>query len=85
MNTDQFPIITVEWADHYSEFDQGMSIDDVQKMVDTPAVRKTTGHLICEGKRQLAVASTIDFEDGKYSFCEVFICMKKAIINRSDK
>ena len=85
IDTEQFPDITVEWMDHYSEFEQGYSMDDVIKMVRTPAIRKTKGFLIYEGQRQIAIAGTIDFEEGEYSFCEVFVCMKRAIVSRSDK
>ncbi len=85
IDPNKFPHIIVEWMDHYSEFEQGFSLEDVQKMVKTPAIRQTAGFLVHEGQRQIAIAGTIDFEDGEYSFCEVFVCMKKAIVSRSDK
>jgi len=85
VDTSRFPDIEVEWMDHYSEFEQGLSIDDVKKMVATPAIRVSKGYLVHEGKRQIAIAGTIDYEDGEYTFCEVFVCMKKAILYRSDK
>lgn len=73
------PRVTVTWADHYSDYNQGYSIEDIQKMVATPCIRKTTGYLLpIKSKRQIAIAGTIE-DNGTAS--EIFICMKKAIIS----
>lgn len=73
------PRVTVTWADHWSDYEDGFSMEDIQEMVAKPCIRKTTGHLLpVSSKRQIAIAGTIE-EDGTVS--EVFICMKKAIIN----
>lgn len=72
------PRITVTWADHYSEFEQGWSLEEIAKLVAKPCIRKTTGYLLpVSSKRQIAVAGTIE-EDGTAS--EIFVCMKKVII-----
>jgi len=78
----EYPLISITWADHYSEFDDGFTLDEIKKLLDTPCIRETGGYLVGENKRQIAIAGTIE-EDGTMS--EVFICMKKAIIHRSDK
>lgn len=85
IDTSLFPLITVEWADHYSDFEGTYSRESVKELVKDICIRQTSGHLIEENKRQLVLASTVDFEDGEYSFCEVFVCMKKTIVARSDK
>ena len=73
------PRVTVTWADHYSEYDQGYSMEDIKKLVATPCIRKTTGYLLpVTNRRQIAIAGTIE-EDGTVS--EIFICMKRAIIS----
>lgn len=77
-----FPLIEVEWADHYSEFDDGHTLDEVIEMVNTPCVRQSSGYLIAENKRQIAIAGTVE-EDGTYS--EIFVCMKRSILYRSDR
>lgn len=72
------PRVTVTWADHYSEYEQGFSLEDVEKMIKTPCIRKSTGYLLpIKDRRQIAIAGTIE-EDETVS--EIFICMKKAII-----
>lgn len=83
---DRYPVVTVHWADHYSVFDQGQSESEVEHLVDTPCIRITTGHLIKESRRQIAIASTVDEdESGTVTFTEVFVCMKRAILKRSDR
>lgn len=77
----EFPKIEVTWADHYSNFEDGFTIDQIQQMLKKLCIRKTSGYLVGEDRRQLAIASTIE-DDGTAS--ELFICMKKAIISRSD-
>ena len=73
------PRVTVTWADHYSEYEQGFTLDKVKKMVETLCIRKTTGYLLPVGnRRQIAIAGTIE-DDGTVS--EIFICMKKAVMN----
>lgn len=85
MKTDQFPIVTVEWADHYSDFQDVYSEKDAKELVDDLCIRKSTGHLIAEGQRQIMLAGTVDYEEGEYTFSEVFVCMKRAILKRSDR
>lgn len=73
-----YPRVTVTWADHYSDYEQGYSLEDIEKLVKTPCIRKSTGYLLpTKNKRQIAIAGTIDDDN---TFCEIFICMKKAII-----
>lgn len=73
----KFPEVTVTWADHWSDYGQGFSIEDVEEKLRDYCIRKTKGWLIGQNKRQIAVAGTIE-EDGTVS--EFFVCMKKAII-----
>lgn len=76
------PLIEVVWADHYSDFEDGFNDEDIQKLIAKPAIRKSSGYLVGENRRQIAIAGTVE-EDGTYS--EVFVCMKKCIISRSDR
>lgn len=79
---EEFPRIEVVWADHYSNFEDGFTIAKIKEMLEDICIRKTSGYLVGENRRQLALASTIE-DDGTVS--EIFICMKKAIISRSDQ
>lgn len=75
----EFPYVEITWADHYSEFKDGFSMEELQKMVETPCIRKSVGYLVADSKRQIAIAGTIE-DDGTCS--EIFVCMKKAIIKK---
>ena len=77
-----YPLVVVEWADHYSNYEDGFSQDDITKMLNKLCIRKTVGYLVGENKRQIAIAGTAE-EDGTFS--EVFICMKKAIISITER
>lgn len=77
-----FPHITVRWEDHWcTESNEPYSVEEIAKMAKA-TVRETTGYLVYEGERVLAIAGTIE-EDGQVT--EVNFFMKQAIISRSDK
>jgi len=76
-----YPIITVEWADHFFE-EEDASLEEVIKTSKQRFTASLTGYLIHESKYALAIAANI-WQDG--SFREVNYIMKKAIIKRSDK
>jgi hypothetical protein len=73
-----FPRATLTWADHFSDFEDGYSIEDIEKMMKKPAIRETSGYLVGENKRMVALAGTIE-EDGTCS--EIFLCMRKCILD----
>ena len=75
--------LSVTWADHYSDFSQGKTIEEVRELVSKTCVRETIGYLIHETKDQLAMASTLDHNgDGSYHYSEIFVCIKSNIISR---
>jgi len=77
-----YPLVEIVWADHFSEFEDGYNLEQLLRLIKAPSIRKTVGYLAAENSRMVAIAGTIE-EDGTFS--EVFCCMKKCIISRSDK
>ena len=82
MSFEDCPFVEVTWADHYSDFEDGFSPEQIEKMLKKPAIRKTAGYLVGESKRMIAVAGTLE-EDGTCS--EVFLCMRKCVIKLEEK
>ena len=77
-----FPRITIQWGDHWcTEQNEPYSLEEIERMARA-VIRETSGYLVYEGKRVLAVAGTIE-ENGDAT--EINFFMKRAIINRSDK
>lgn len=75
----KFPRITVTWADHHiTPTNEVISLEELQSYLE-PSVRETTGYLVAETRRVLAVAGTVE-DDG--SFCEVNVLMKKAVLRK---
>lgn len=73
-----YPKITVTWADHHATpINEEITPDSIHDWME-PSIRETTGYLVCETKRTLAVAGTIE-ENG--SFCDVTVLMKRAVLN----
>jgi len=78
----EFPLITVKWGDHFcTGTNEPHELKDIIKMAK-PAIRETSGYLVYENKRMLAIAGTIE-EDGTVTEVNFFI--KRAILSRSDK
>lgn len=74
-----YPKMTVQWADHHmTETNQEITPEEIQDYME-PCIRETTGYLVCETRRTIALAGTIE-ENG--SFCDVNILMKRAIIHK---
>ncbi len=69
--------VSITWADHYYD-EEPVTLEEVQKNLKA-MTRITSGFLIAENKRVIAIASTID-EDGTFS--EVNYLMKRAILSR---
>ena len=67
----------IRWADHFF-ISETMTIDEIKSKLK-PYVRTTTGYVIAENRRVLAIASTIE-PDGE--FTEVNYLMKRCILSR---
>ena len=77
-----YPNIIVRWADHFgTHTNESYELEDIIGMMK-PCIRETTGYLVAENKRVLAIAGTIE-EDG--SVTDVNFLMKRGVIYRSDK
>ena len=48
----KFPRATVTWADHFSDFEDGFSLEDIMEMMKKPSIRETSGYLVGSNKRR---------------------------------
>jgi len=81
MANKKYPLIEVEWDDHWIE-NEDISIEDAKKGTK-PIVGKYAGYLIHETKQMLVIASNI-WEETQEVGPTMYI-MKRSITYRSDK
>ena len=87
-NSEEFPIITVRWADHWQ--DEGdFTLDEIKKKA-TPYIGKWRGALIFENKQMIVLAGNSweprpDNDEEEETFSEPMYIMKRSIIYRSDR
>ena len=79
--THKYPLIEVQWADHFFDKDD-CELEDVIKEAKNPYMGSYAGYLVHENKRMLVLCANV-WEDGTVS-CPMYI-MKKAIVSRSDR
>lgn len=68
----------IKWADHFFH-SHTMDIEEVKSRLK-PYIRTTTGYIIAENRRVVAIASTIEPDND--GFTEVNFLMKRCIISR---
>lgn len=86
--SENFPTITVRWADHWQ--DEGdYTLEEIKKKA-TPYYGKWTGRLILETKQVIVLAGNSweprpDNDENEETFSEPMYIMKRLITYRSDK
>lgn len=72
--------VSVKWLDHFSVYGDS-TMRDVNKNLKNPIERDSSGYLIKENDKVMAIAGTIDLDNGKETFADVFYCLKADIID----
>lgn len=81
---DKYPVITVEWADHWIDHGEHV-LKDILKNLE-PYVGSYSGHLVGESKQMVAICANVWYgEEDEENFSDPMYIMKRAIVYRSDK
>jgi len=56
-------------------------LSEIKKKLKKPCVRDSSEYLIAENDKVMAIAGTIDREDGKEIFSDIFYCLKADVID----
>ena len=81
---DDFPRITVKWADHYFVAED-MTLEEIEDQCSKPLIGRYSGYLVFENKRMIAVAGNLWEEDTEDAIGPTMCIMKRSIVYRSDK
>ena len=75
----KFPLVDVIWNDFYSMYGE-YTRKEIKKRMKEQCLRRTTGYLVSEDDLWLAVANTVDKNSRKYTFTDIFYCLKSGVV-----